>query len=114
MPSFKTVFTAAAVVCVASADTIKITATKDNTFDPDTVKAKSGDILEFHFEPSNHSVVSGDYRYPCSSTDVGKGFFSGYVSSSDGEAVSFGPEILSTKSLNTNSITEEDLPRNHW
>lgn len=94
MPSFKTVFTAAAVACVASADTIKITATQDNTFDPDTVKAKSGDILEFHFEPSNHSVVSGDYRYPCSSTDVGKGFFSGYVSSSDGEAVSFCPAIL--------------------
>ena len=114
MPSLKTVFTAAALVCIASADTIKITATKDNTFDPDTVKAKSGDIFEFHFEPSNHSVVSGDYRYPCSATDVGKGFFSGYVSSSDGEAVRFCFLIFTLKMLSANFTTEEDLPCNRW
>ncbi|RSM11923.1 hypothetical protein CEP52_002718 [Fusarium oligoseptatum] len=86
MPSFKTIFTSAALACLASAETIKVTATSDNKFDPDEVKAEKGDIIEFHFEPKNHSVVAGDYRYPCSPLDVGTGFFSGFVPTDDGTA----------------------------
>lgn len=104
MPSLKTCFTAAALACAVSAETIKVTAKSDNTFDPDTVHAKAQDVLEFHFEPSNHSVVSGDYAYPCSAQDVGKGFFSGFVPVDDGESVCT-PLIVfsSTEHDNSNS-----------
>ncbi|KAH0496751.1 hypothetical protein TgHK011_004098 [Trichoderma gracile] len=62
MPSLKSFVSALALAYLANAKTIKITATSDNTFDPSTVKASDGDILEFVFEPKNHSVVAGDYR----------------------------------------------------
>ncbi|KPM42414.1 hypothetical protein AK830_g4159 [Neonectria ditissima] len=78
MTLFKAVFASAALVYLASAKTIKITATSDNTFDPDSVEAEKDDVLEFHFE-TNHSVVAGDYQYPCSPLELGTGFFSGFV-----------------------------------
>ncbi|KAH7275641.1 hypothetical protein B0J15DRAFT_21087 [Fusarium solani] len=86
MPSFKTVFASAALACLASAETIKVTASSDNKFEPDEIKAEKGDVIEFHFEPKNHSVVAGDYRYPCSPLDIGTGFFSGFVPTDDGTA----------------------------
>ncbi|KAK7409462.1 hypothetical protein QQX98_008370 [Neonectria punicea] len=78
MTSFKAVLASAALAYLASAKTIKITATSDNAFDPDSVEAEKGDVLEFHFE-ANHSVVAGDYKYPCSPLELGSGFFSGFV-----------------------------------
>ncbi|KID92372.1 extracellular serine-rich protein [Metarhizium guizhouense ARSEF 977] len=75
-----------ALVAVAQADTIKITAQNDNTFNPNSVTAKKGDVLEFHFQPKNHSVVAGDYKYPCSPLPIGSGFFSGYIDVESGEA----------------------------
>ncbi|KAF4459491.1 extracellular serine-rich [Fusarium albosuccineum] len=86
MPSFRTVFASAALASLASAKTIKITATSDNTFDPDEIEAEKGDVLEFHFEAQNHSVVAGDYRYPCSPMELGAGFFSGFVPTDSGSA----------------------------
>ncbi|KAL7814160.1 hypothetical protein V8C44DRAFT_38579 [Trichoderma aethiopicum] len=86
MPSLKSLVSAIALAYLANAKTIKITATSDNTFDPSTVKASDGDILEFVFEPKNHSVVAGDYRYPCSPLELGTGFFSGFFPTSSGEA----------------------------
>ncbi|RFU76553.1 hypothetical protein TARUN_5687 [Trichoderma arundinaceum] len=87
MPSFKSLFSAIAFACLVGADTIKITATSSNTFDPSTVKASDGDVLEFHFEAKNHTVVSGDYRYPCSPMELGTGFFSGFLfATKSGEA----------------------------
>ncbi|PNP38648.1 hypothetical protein TGAM01_v209777 [Trichoderma gamsii] len=87
MPSVKSLLSAAAVACLASAETIKITATSSNTFDPSTVTASHGDILEFHFEPKNHSVVSGLYAFPCTPMQLGTGFFSGFTfNTTDGEA----------------------------
>lgn len=90
MPSFKSLFATAALAYLANAKTIKITATSDNKFDPDTVEAEKDDVLEFHFEAKNHSVVAGNYDYPCSPLplDSDQAFFSGFVSSDDGEAVS--------------------------
>jgi hypothetical protein len=88
MPSLKSLISAIALACLASGETIKITATSSNTFDPSTVTAADGDILEFHFEPKNHSVVSGLYAFPCSPTQLGTGFFSGFsFDTSSGEAV---------------------------
>ncbi|KAH6607723.1 hypothetical protein Trco_004036 [Trichoderma cornu-damae] len=87
MPSFTSLFSAVAFACLASAETIKITATSSDSFDPSTVKASDGDVLEFHFEPRNHSVVAGDYAYPCSPLDLGTGFFSGFsFDTTSGEA----------------------------
>ncbi|KAM0248522.1 hypothetical protein ACHAQJ_009427, partial [Trichoderma viride] len=87
MPSLKSLISAIALACLASGETIKITATSSNTFDPSTVTAADGDILEFHFEPKNHSVVSGLYAFPCSPTELGTGFFSGFsFDTSSGEA----------------------------
>jgi hypothetical protein len=88
MPSLKTLFASAVLAYLASAKTIKITATSDDKFDPEEVEAEKGDVLEFHFEPKNHSVVAGDYRYPCSPLDMGTGFFSGFVPTDNGSAVS--------------------------
>jgi uncharacterized membrane protein YgcG len=88
MPSIKSLLSAAALACLASGETIKITATSSNTFDPSTITASHGDILEFHFEPKNHSVVSGLYAFPCTPTQLGTGFFSGFTfNTTDGEAV---------------------------
>ncbi|KAK7432678.1 hypothetical protein QQZ08_000888 [Neonectria magnoliae] len=78
MTTFKAVLPPAALIYLASAKTIKITATSDNAFDPGSVEAEKNDILEFHFE-ANHSVVAGDYKYPCSPLELGTGFFSGFV-----------------------------------
>ncbi|KAF7546416.1 hypothetical protein G7Z17_g8447 [Cylindrodendrum hubeiense] len=86
MPSFKTAFISAVLACLAHAKTIKITATSDSTFNPDSVEANENDVLEFYFEAKNHSVVAGDYRYPCSPLDLGTGFFSGFIPTDDGAA----------------------------
>ncbi|UNI21868.1 Peroxisome-assembly ATPase [Purpureocillium takamizusanense] len=77
---------AAALACLSHADTIKITATSKTTFDPSTVRAKQGDVLEFHFQSRNHSVVSGAYENPCSPLRLGTGFFSGFVPVQSGES----------------------------
>ncbi|KAI9167082.1 Extracellular serine-rich protein [Paramyrothecium foliicola] len=86
MPTLRSFFAAAALACLANAETIRVTATSDNKFDPDTVDAREGDVLEFHFEPRNHSVVAGDYRYPCSPLELGTGFYSGFISTDDDKA----------------------------
>lgn len=86
MPSIKTLLVSATLVVFASAKTIKVTATSDNEFDPAEVEASEGDVVEFHFQPKNHSVVAGDYQYPCSPMQLGTGFFSGFISSDSGSA----------------------------
>lgn len=91
MPRVRTIFAAAAAALVgaAHAETIQITAKSDHTFDPDTVQAKEGDVLQFHFQPRNHSVVSGNYDYPCSPLQLGTGFYSAFVPTENDEAVRF-------------------------
>lgn len=72
----------------ALADTVKITAS-DDEFKPETVTAKKGDILEFHFGAGNHSVAMGDFdsiNGPCVPANEG-GFFSGYFDVESGESV---------------------------
>ena len=89
MFSLKSFFAATAFAYLASAETIKVIATSDNKFNPDTIKANAGDILEFHFQPKNHSVAAGDYQYPCTplNFDNNSRFFSAFVPSNNGEAV---------------------------
>ena len=76
MFAVKQLLAAAALATLVQAETHTITA-KDGSFDPDTVKAAKGDTIEFYFE-GNHSIVAGDYRYPCSALDVGTSFYSGF------------------------------------
>lgn len=72
---------------LAIGDIVKITAQSNNTFSPDSVTAREGDVLEFHFQARNHSVVAGDYKYPCYPAPMNTGFFSGFVDVASGEAV---------------------------
>ncbi|KAJ6779842.1 hypothetical protein PWT90_00838 [Aphanocladium album] len=96
MPSFKSVFAAAALLAAANAKTVKITA-KDNGFDPDSITADKGDVLEFHFEGSKHSVVAGDYHHPCAPLEFLSGFFSGFVDGSGGKV--FRVEVNNTNPI---------------
>lgn len=87
MPSLKSILATAAFASLAHAKTIRVTATDDNKFDPNDIKADKDDVVEFVFEPKNHSVVAGSYDFPCSPLQIGEGFWSGFIDSDDGEAV---------------------------
>lgn len=65
------------------AQTHKVLVSKgDHVFDPDTIDANIGDVVEFEFYPKNHSVVRADYLTPCVPYEkMGPrrtGFFSGF------------------------------------
>lgn len=90
MPSIKSLLAAAALASVARAETITVTAS-DKSFDPDTIEASKGDIIEFHFDGGNHSVASGLYDYACTPSNLGTGFFSGFVEADDGAVSQLGP-----------------------
>ncbi|KAK3378830.1 extracellular serine-rich protein [Lasiosphaeria ovina] len=61
----------------ASADTIKVAVGKSGlTFDPNSITAKVGDVVEFNFYAKNHSVVGGDFLNPCKPAEGS--FFSGF------------------------------------
>lgn len=51
-------------------------------FNPDTIIAKVGDVVQFQFFPPNHSVVRAEYEYPCIPYEMTgphkTGFFSGF------------------------------------
>ena len=72
-----------AILCLltakAVAKTIRIdVGSSGKSFSPDTVTADKGDVLEFHFSKSKHSVVAGDYDKGCSPQSQG-GFYSGML-----------------------------------
>ena len=56
-------------------------------FKPDTVTASVGDVVKFNFYPQKHSVAQSTFDAPCQPRDAG--IFSGYVSVTDGSAVSY-------------------------
>lgn len=90
MPSIKSVLATAALAAIARAETIQVTASGES-FDPDTIEAEEGDIIEFHFDGGNHSVASGLYDHACAPSNLGSGFFSGFVEADEG-AVSTSPD----------------------
>lgn len=89
MPSPRSILATAALIGLAHAKTIRVTATEDNKFDPDDIKADKGDVVEFVFEPKNHSVTASEDNFPCQARQIGKGFWSGFIDSDKGEAVRF-------------------------
>ncbi|KAH7379518.1 hypothetical protein BKA66DRAFT_442581 [Pyrenochaeta sp. MPI-SDFR-AT-0127] len=54
----------------------------DHKMRPEVTKAKVGDIVEFRFYPTNHSIVRAEYGYPCIPYEMTgsnkQGFFSGF------------------------------------
>lgn len=46
-------------------------------FDPDTVTAAQGDVLEFHFYPVNHSIAQSSFDKPCVADETG--IWSGFM-----------------------------------
>ncbi|KAK4445400.1 hypothetical protein QBC34DRAFT_472212 [Podospora aff. communis PSN243] len=80
---------------------IGITA-RGSEFVPKTVQASVGDILVFHFEVNNHSVVMGDWSCPCAPVAAPAGFFSGFQPVPEGQKESpnvFRVQINDTKPL---------------
>ncbi|KAL2115392.1 hypothetical protein VTJ04DRAFT_9647 [Mycothermus thermophilus] len=58
-------------------------------FDPESIFAEAGSIVEFHFTPLNHSVVEAAFDRPCVPRDANS-FFSGFfpvARPADGSAV---------------------------
>jgi plastocyanin len=56
-------------------------------FTPNSTVAAVGDIVEFHYYPKDHSVVQTSFASPCQ-FNLAKPFFSGFIPSTSGEAVS--------------------------
>lgn len=54
------------------------------TFSPSSVQANVGDMINFHFYPSNHSVAESSFSSPCQQTE--SGIWSGFIPSSSGAA----------------------------
>jgi plastocyanin len=93
MLSLKALISLAALAAVTQAvvhnnngaKVIRIFAQSNQVFRPNSVQARKGDVLEFHFEGGNHSVVAGEYQHPCSPLPIGSGFFSGFFAVDKGQ-----------------------------
>ena len=46
-------------------------------FNPEVVTADTGDLLQFHFYPKNHSVAQSSFSSPCKPSTAG--VFSGFM-----------------------------------
>ena len=60
-------------------------------FEPDTVIASVGDLVNFYFYPINHSVAQSSFEKPCQPLSGGVGhapIFSGFFPVKSGESVS--------------------------
>jgi len=68
-------------------------------YSPNSISASVGDVLQFTFFPTNHSVVMGDFGNPCAPAATG-GFFSGFMPVGSGE----GAQIFSVTVNSTDPI----------
>ncbi|KAI5458771.1 hypothetical protein BGZ63DRAFT_321818, partial [Mariannaea sp. PMI_226] len=78
------VLTALALSAGVSAEIIKVEVGKSGSktiFNPESIKANKGDVVEFHFD-SQHSVVASDPKKACTPISTG-GFYSGTLPSGD-------------------------------
>lgn len=85
-------FSALAAASVVSAATTVIKVGPTLKFDPETVTAAQGDILEFHFYAQSHSVASSDFGTPC---QLNNKFYSGYYPAT-GDAANVGSPAAAT------------------
>lgn len=85
---FSTIFAATALVGATFAEDITVSVgLKGNAtalvFKPDTITAKVGDVVWFHFWPKAHSVAQASFAKPCEPLDGG--LWSGFVPTTDTE-----------------------------
>ncbi|KAK0627983.1 hypothetical protein B0T14DRAFT_410287, partial [Immersiella caudata] len=92
--------TAVSMASLSSARDIDITA-RGSEFVPKTVQAVVGDVLVFHFEMNNHSVVMGNWDCPCAPASSG-GFFSGFQPVPEGQKQS--PNVFRVLINDTNPL----------
>lgn len=59
-------------------------------FEPSTIRAAQGDIIEFRFWARNHSVVSGNWNQACTPATSG-GFYSGFNFPTEAGAANVSP-----------------------
>ncbi|KJZ75717.1 hypothetical protein HIM_04874 [Hirsutella minnesotensis 3608] len=64
-------------------------------FSPDSVTAERGDIVEYYFSGSKHSVVASDFDKACSPVSAG-GFYSGTVQAKGDEPSVFRVNVTTT------------------
>lgn len=55
------------------------------SIEPDTLIASPGDLLNFHFYASNHSIAQSSYDKPCEPLDGGNGIYSGFFAGQSGK-----------------------------
>ena len=78
----------AALTALSHAKTISVdVGEKGLSFNPDSVTADVGDVVEFKFY-GQHSVVQGSFDSPCNVGSVSNGFSSGVVAGSSSGDVS--------------------------
>jgi len=78
----------AALLSLAGAVTHVVDVGKNGlAFTPNSTAAGIGDIVEFHYFPKDHSVVQTSFGAPCQ-FNLTNPFFSGFMPTSSGEAVS--------------------------
>lgn len=70
-------------------------------FDPDSLTASPGDLINFHFYASNHSVAQSSFDKPCQPLDGGSGIFSGFFTSSGKDEAR---QVFSMRLNDTNAI----------
>ncbi|KPI36870.1 uncharacterized protein AB675_11859 [Cyphellophora attinorum] len=69
---------------IPATSTYDIKVGSDNLkFDPETLTASPGDLLNFHFYNGNHSVAQSSYDSPCQAQD--NGIFSGFFAGGSGK-----------------------------
>ena len=81
-------------------------------FEPESVTADIGDLLQFHFYPKNHSVVQGSFSSPCQ--PLTPGVYSGFLPEETGEGVGPREHIACNHhmihTVNTNLDAENSFP----
>lgn len=97
MVSFKpsaAAFFLAANSCVSAQTTHRINVGQggQNVYDPPNTVAATGDLLEFHFYPSNHTVTEASFGAPC--RPIGGAFFSGFVDTTDEDGTTTFTHVL--------------------
>lgn len=90
--------TAATTTASSNMHAVTVGAGGGLSFSPDTITAAVGDIVQFHFNPLNHSVVEGDISTPCKPKSGG--FYSGFqpIASGTGSQI-FAVTINDTKPI---------------
>ncbi|MCJ1317338.1 hypothetical protein MMC15_002661 [Xylographa vitiligo] len=91
-----------AATALAQNTTHRVTVGADGklAYNPTTVFANTGDLVQFEFYPSNHSVTQSNPSTPC--VPLSNGFFSGFIYEANGSttaATTFVLTVNSTQSL---------------